>query len=324
MTSRDDIVRAAEDLRLNWPSFCDCDPFEGSEDFQERMEAAGFIEPMPVEESDLEHPFAAELGIELGGLKWELTEAGRTALADAAGPSPALEQAFERYRSRTSPSNGTFQMGEQEAAELLEVAASALLPFAAVAQAHPDVFGPRNVLVGGDDRCPVTFIDLHRANDVRAKIAETLARSHRVPPEHETDSASYWRQEYKGMEQAFMNVMSEYSDVALAMGFEGNSFFGDPLADHAEIVERARELHRSHSAGWLFDNEDAGREFSESDPIESGEVPDATNVVPATAEALLMELKMAWTMLEDVRRDRDDLARIVGSMKLEDVDAARV
>lgn len=59
--------------------------------------------------------------------------------------------------------------------------------------------------------------------------------------------------------------------------------------------------------GWLYDNEDTGREYSEDHPVESGEVPDATNIVPATAENLLAELKASWQAWNE---DREELARM--------------
>lgn len=77
--------RAIDDLRKNWERFCDCDPFEGSEDFAERMESAGYCELRPVTDDDLETPFAYELGIEPGGSVWDLTAEGLKALyADGA------------------------------------------------------------------------------------------------------------------------------------------------------------------------------------------------------------------------------------------------
>lgn len=54
--------------------------------------------------------------------------------------------------------------------------------------------------------------------------------------------------------------------------------------------------------GWLYDNEDTGREFSEQHPVDSGEVPDATNIVPANAGNLLNELRTAWVDLADSRQ----------------------
>ena len=35
-----------------------------------------------------------------------------------------------------------------------------------------------------------------------------------------------------------------YAKVARALGFEGNAWFGDPLADHAEIVAKARTMNQ--------------------------------------------------------------------------------
>lgn len=46
--------------------------------------------------------------------------------------------------------------------------------------------------------------------------------------------------------------------------------------------------------GWLFHNPDTGVEFSESHPLKSGEVPNATDVRRATAAALLAELLLTW------------------------------
>jgi hypothetical protein len=51
-----------------------------------------------------------------------------------------------------------------------------------------------------------------------------------------------WRDKYKGMEQSFMVLKDQYAEVALALGFEGDAFFGDPLASHKEIVARAAEV----------------------------------------------------------------------------------
>jgi len=73
--------RDLDDLRENWGAFCSADFFEGSDTFEERMEAAGYIQLIPVEPEDLDEPFAAELGIEAGGMKWVLTDAGRVAIS---------------------------------------------------------------------------------------------------------------------------------------------------------------------------------------------------------------------------------------------------
>lgn len=72
--------RDVEDLRKHWGDFCQCDPFDGSDTFADRMEASGFINLVPVTAEALESAFASELGIERGGTMWQLTDAGRAAL----------------------------------------------------------------------------------------------------------------------------------------------------------------------------------------------------------------------------------------------------
>lgn len=51
-----------------------------------------------------------------------------------------------------------------------------------------------------------------------------------------------WRDEYKRAEQDFMSVKDQYAEVARALGFEGDAWFGDPLVTHSQIVARARDL----------------------------------------------------------------------------------
>lgn len=53
--------------------------------------------------------------------------------------------------------------------------------------------------------------------------------------------------------------------------------------------------------GWLYHNEDTGTEWSEQHPVESGEVPDATEVRPATLENLKAELMASWVSLAEAR-----------------------
>lgn len=79
--------RARDDLRKNWHTFCDCDAFEGRDTFPERMEAAGFIRTRAVTKRDVaDDYFAAERGIELGGMLWELTAKGRKVLSQEPRP----------------------------------------------------------------------------------------------------------------------------------------------------------------------------------------------------------------------------------------------
>ena len=65
-------------LREYWNVFCTCDFAGDSDTFVERMEAAGYIELVPVTRAIVnDEPFAAELGIEMGGECWQLTAKGR-------------------------------------------------------------------------------------------------------------------------------------------------------------------------------------------------------------------------------------------------------
>jgi hypothetical protein len=84
------------DLRW-WDAWCDCDciPID-SDDFRERLEAAGYIRPKTLTKHDVaEKAFASELGWEVGATIWELTAKGREAYAlmnsnaSAAADSPA-------------------------------------------------------------------------------------------------------------------------------------------------------------------------------------------------------------------------------------------
>ncbi len=67
--------RDREMLRQHWAAFCDADAVP--EDFTDRMEVAGFISIRAVKKRDVEQTsFAAERGIEIGGMLWELTKKG--------------------------------------------------------------------------------------------------------------------------------------------------------------------------------------------------------------------------------------------------------
>lgn len=80
------LAKARELLQKNFSSFCDADVFPGSDTFADAMEAAGFIELVPVTKEALEDSFAAERGIEPGGMMYRLTDAGRAALSSE-GPA---------------------------------------------------------------------------------------------------------------------------------------------------------------------------------------------------------------------------------------------
>ncbi len=71
-----------------------------------------------------------------------------------------------------------------------------------------------------------------------------------------------------------------------------------------EAEQRGRELEQARvSDGWLYHNPDTGEEWSENHPVESGEVPDAENVRPATATAFQNELIPAWEEIERLNKE---------------------
>lgn len=53
--------------------------------------------------------------------------------------------------------------------------------------------------------------------------------------------------------------------------------------------------------GWLYENPDTGTEWSENNPIRSGECDDAKDARPATMQALKDELIEAWKGWEEAR-----------------------
>lgn len=81
ITIRYNDASAVQRLQALWRAFCDADPVPP--EFIDDMEKVGFVQLRSVEDADLEEAFAAERGIEPGGLLWELTDAGRRALAEA-------------------------------------------------------------------------------------------------------------------------------------------------------------------------------------------------------------------------------------------------
>lgn len=77
--------RDLDDLRKHWDAFCDGDRADVPTDFTDRMEAAGYARIRSVCPADIcDDPFAAERGIEKGGMLWELTAKGRSALSTEA------------------------------------------------------------------------------------------------------------------------------------------------------------------------------------------------------------------------------------------------
>jgi len=74
----EDEWRARDDLRKYWGAFCDADviPID-RDDFTDRLEKFDLVEWRKVTRRDVEATmFAAELGLEVGGMCWDLTAKG--------------------------------------------------------------------------------------------------------------------------------------------------------------------------------------------------------------------------------------------------------
>ena len=52
-----------------------------------------------------------------------------------------------------------------------------------------------------------------------------------------------WRDEAKYLEQQNMVLMDKYNEVARALGFKGNGWWGDVNEQHNVVVERAKFLN---------------------------------------------------------------------------------
>ena len=59
------------------------------------------------------------------------------------------------------------------------------------------------------------------------------------------------RDEYKELEQSYMVLRDQYSELARAAGFEGDSWFGDPFVKHADILLRIKEQAEK---AWMYDD----------------------------------------------------------------------
>ena len=63
--------------------------------------------------------------------------------------------------------------------------------------------------------------------------------------------------------------------------------------------------------GWLFTNPDTGTEWAPQHPVESGEVPDAEDIRPATASILREELREAWMTASRRYQELTEQKRII-------------
>lgn len=78
----EDEWKARDDLRKYWSAFCDADVIPIDRDsFTDRLEKFGLVTWRKVTKRDVEStPFAYELGLEVGGMCWDLTAKGRKVL----------------------------------------------------------------------------------------------------------------------------------------------------------------------------------------------------------------------------------------------------
>ena len=62
------------------------------------------------------------------------------------------------------------------------------------------------------------------------------------------DTTNCLYDEYKSLEQSYMSLMDDYSDVARALGFAGSGFWGDVSASHPAILARARACRAAYDS----------------------------------------------------------------------------
>jgi hypothetical protein len=77
------------------------------------------------------------------------------------------------------------------------------------------------------------------------------------------------------------------------------------------------------SHGWFYFNPDTGTEWAEQHPVESGEVPDAENVRPATLSAVRGEMFDAWEALEAQRCANDEAVAALLAQNAAEIVAAK-
>lgn len=111
----------------------------------------------------------------------------------------------------------------------------------------------------------------------------------------ELDDSGTWKQE--ALDQAGVVLDAIHAHYAARIT--------ELSARHAEL-ERDHVRQNAGQLGWLYHNPDTGTEWAEQHPVESGEVPDATDVMPGSAVHLHHHMICAWDDLrrEEARADR--------------------
>jgi len=59
---------------------------------------------------------------------------------------------------------------------------------------------------------------------------------------HEEKVVASANSDFKSLEESYMALKDDYSEICRALGFKGNAWFGDPLESHETIIKRAKEL----------------------------------------------------------------------------------
>lgn len=86
-------------------------------------------------------------------------------------------------------------------------------------------------------------------------------------------------------------------------------------------AERIKELESS-SFGYVYHNPDTGVEWGEQHPIESGEVPDATDIQAADLAVLHSNLMLAWQENGILHTEKHADAEAIGALR-DDLDRLR-
>jgi len=72
---------------------------------------------------------------------------------------------------------------------------------------------------------------------------------------------------------------------------------------------------RPNSFGYVYHNPDAGTEWAEQHPVDSGEVPDATDIQAADLAVLHSNLMLAWQENAILRTEKHADAEAIGALR---------
>lgn len=90
--------------------------------------------------------------------------------------------------------------------------------------------------------------------DAYGKLLEGMLKVEALPDFDNTEPAEEdtvnWRDEAKYYEQQCMFQMDKYSELAAALGVEGNAWFGDPVMGHDDLVAFAKDIREK---AYMYD-----------------------------------------------------------------------